>query len=74
MLKISLKTVVPSSFGAGLASYCLKMALQSADKHDKSPRRAHLSTSVHVSGVSEKVEFSPFARETFPLALEHAWG
>ena len=31
-------------------------------------------TSLVVSGVSEGLEFSPFARETFPLALEHAWG
>ena len=47
MLKISLKTVVPSSFGAGLASYCLKTALRDTHTHAKSPRRARRSTSVH---------------------------
>ena len=27
-----------------------------------------------VREVSEKIDFSPFARETLPLALEHAQG
>ena len=41
---------------------------------DGTEANAQNTVSPLLGGVSEKIEFSPFARETLPLALEHAQG